>query len=99
MVMMMTGSMAAMVQATKLQLQLNELAWVGGMIIKNVVYMQKRGLEIDENVSLTLRNRLLQASGLKAELLDINDQLIREYERQAPNDNEKLISTKDDYEP
>ena len=97
--MMMTGSMAAMVQATKLQLQLNELAWVGGMIIKNVVYMQKRGLEIDENVSLTLRNRLLQASGLKAELLDINDQLIREYERQAPNDNEKLISTKDDYEP
>lgn len=97
--MMMTGSMAAMVQATRLQLQLNELAWVGGMIIKNVVYMQKRGLEIDENVSLTLRNRLLQASGLKAELLDINDQLIREYERQAPGDNEKLISTKDDYEP
>lgn len=96
--MMMTGSMAAMVQATRLQLQLNELAWVGGMIIKNVVYMQKRGLEIDENVSLTLRNRLLQASGLKAELLDLNDQLVREYERQAPNDNEKLISTKDDYE-
>lgn len=99
MVMMMTGSMAAMVQATRLQLQLNELAWVGGMIIKNVVYMQKRGLEIDENVSLTLRNRLLQASGLKAELLDMNDHLIREFERQAPNDNEKLISTKDDYEP
>lgn len=98
MVMMMTGSMAAMVQATRLQLQLNELAWVGGMIIKNVVYMQKRGLKIDEQICLTLRNRLLQASGLNAELLDINDQLIREYERQAPDDKEKLISTKDDVE-
>lgn len=94
--MMMTGSMAAFVQANKLQLDLNELAWVSGMIIKNVVYMEKRGLEIDENVSLMLRDRILQALGLKAELLDINDQLMREYERQAPNDTEKLISIKDD---
>lgn len=96
MVMMMTGAMAAMVQATRLQCELGEVAWIGGMISKNAAYMLKRGLEIDENVSLTLRDRLLQALGLKAELHDINDQLIREFDRQVPNDNEKLISLKDD---
>lgn len=69
-----------MKEAIQLSSKLIEAAWTGSMIIKNLEYMREKGVEVSQPRQWEIHNRLLEACGLHSALIELNDELIKDYD-------------------